>query len=327
MKVFSVFSSLGVMDEGLKKIGCEIVAINEIDKKFFDFSMKKHSPKYGFNCDIRDLVYGKEEIPEELFGIDILAGSPPCTLFSTANLKAEENKGKPKKFKEGQKEQVLDDLVKVYADLIIKIKPKYFIFENVKGILAEKNKPYFAEFLKIIKNEYDFWFDCLNSWDFGSVQKRERAFIFGIRKDLLKIPVDFFVPKKVKGKVFGDIRDFSDKQEKEKIGKIYTFWGGIRKNENGFQESYERATGKKGYFNIKIADNNRSLRTLLTSKLPFLRDIYRNLNKKEMCRAFGLEDDFLDEFKGHHSILGYCVPVEFMIAFKQFIEYSKGGIL
>jgi DNA (cytosine-5)-methyltransferase 1 len=58
-----------------------------------------------------------------LFNLDIFDASAPCTLFCGANMIAEENKGKKKKFKEGQAEQVLDDL----------------FFEAIKGV--ERLKP------------------------------------------------------------------------------------------------------------------------------------------------------------------------------------------
>ena len=75
-----------------------------------------HHPKYNFNMDLRE--FNKlDNIPEELIGIDILDGSPPCTTFSTAGLR-EESWGKKKKFREGQAEQTLDDLFFVFLDTL-----------------------------------------------------------------------------------------------------------------------------------------------------------------------------------------------------------------
>lgn len=63
---------------GYKLAGYDIVAANEIDKKFKDLYIKNHNPKHFFNCDIRDLIREDFELPQELYDIDILDGSPPC---------------------------------------------------------------------------------------------------------------------------------------------------------------------------------------------------------------------------------------------------------
>lgn len=75
--------------------------------------VKNHSPKYNFCMDLRDFnKIPSAELPEELFSLDILDGSPPCTTFSMAGQR-EKTWGKKKKFREGQTEQTLDDLASV----------------------------------------------------------------------------------------------------------------------------------------------------------------------------------------------------------------------
>ena len=72
-----------------------------------------------------------KEFPEELYHLDILDGSPPCSTFSMAGQR-EENWGKNKKFREGQASQILDDLFFEFIDLAAILKPKIVIAENVK---------------------------------------------------------------------------------------------------------------------------------------------------------------------------------------------------
>jgi DNA (cytosine-5)-methyltransferase 1 len=98
---------------------------------------------YAFCDDIRDF-FKRDDIPGELFDLDIFDASAPCTLFCGANMTAEESKGKKKKFKEGQAEQVLDDLFFEAIKGVERLKPKVVIFENVKKSLISSQKAYFG---------------------------------------------------------------------------------------------------------------------------------------------------------------------------------------
>ena len=93
---------------GYKLAGCEVIGNCEIDKKMNEIYNVNHHPKYSYCMDIRDFNQ-LQDIPDELYNLDILDGSPPCTTFSIAGLR-EETWGKLKKFREGQTEQTLDDL-------------------------------------------------------------------------------------------------------------------------------------------------------------------------------------------------------------------------
>ena len=75
-----------------------------------------------------------DDLPKELYNLDILDGSPPCTTFSMAGDR-EDSWGKKKKFREGQAEQTLDDLSFVFIDTVRKLTPKCVIMENVEGLL------------------------------------------------------------------------------------------------------------------------------------------------------------------------------------------------
>lgn len=124
LKVFSCFSCAGGSTMGYKLAGCEVIGNLEIDPKMNELYVKNHNPKYNFCMDIRDFnKIPDNELPNELFGIDILDGSPPCTTFSMAG-EREDGWGKKKKFREGQKEQTLDDLSFVFIETVKKIKSK-----------------------------------------------------------------------------------------------------------------------------------------------------------------------------------------------------------
>ena len=110
LKVFSCFACGGGSTMGYKLAGCDVIGCCEIDPKMNEVYVANHHPKYNYLMDIRDFnAIPNDELPEELFNLDILDGSPPCTTFSMTG-KREETWGKEKKFREGQKSQTLDDL-------------------------------------------------------------------------------------------------------------------------------------------------------------------------------------------------------------------------
>lgn len=88
-----------------------------------------HHPTHFFTEDIREFNQ-RQDLPKELYDLDILDGSPPCSTFSMAGNR-EKTWGKEKTFKEGQKKQILDELVFVFCDTVQKLSPKVVIMENV----------------------------------------------------------------------------------------------------------------------------------------------------------------------------------------------------
>jgi DNA (cytosine-5)-methyltransferase 1 len=195
LKVFSCFSCGGGSTMGYKLAGCDVIGNLEIDKKINDVYISNHHPKYNFCEDIRDFKI-KNDLSKELYNLDILDGSPPCSTFSIAGQR-EKNWGKEKKFKEGQKKQVLDTLFFDFIDLANKLRPKIVIVENVKGLIMGKAKEMYVgkihnSFEKIGYTSQDF---LLDSSKMGVPQKRERVFFIAIRNDLkqlIKVNDDLF---------------------------------------------------------------------------------------------------------------------------------------
>lgn len=124
VKVFSTFSCGGGSTMGYKRAGFKVLGNVEIDKKINEMYVKNFNPKYNFNMDLREFNL-LENLPQELYQLDILDGSPPCSTFSMAGVR-EKAWGKEKRFREGQKLQTLDDLFFVFLDTVKKIKSKNF---------------------------------------------------------------------------------------------------------------------------------------------------------------------------------------------------------
>ena len=131
-KVFSCFACGGGSTMGYKLAGFDVLGCNEIDPKMIECYKENHNPKFAF-CEPIQTFKLREDLPQELFELDILDGSPPCSSFSMAGNR-EKDWGKDKVFREGQAEQVLDTLLFDFIDLAKKLKPKVVIAENVKGV-------------------------------------------------------------------------------------------------------------------------------------------------------------------------------------------------
>lgn len=183
LNVFGTFICGGGSTMGYKLAGLNHLGGVEIDAKVADVYRANHKPKYLYVEDIR--AFNKRtDLPSELYQLDILDGSPPCSTFSMAGSR-EKAWGKEKQFREGQSFQTLDDLVFVYCDTIIKLQPKVFLLENVKGIIQGNAKSYSKSIVKkMTEAGYTVQVFCLNAASMGVPQKRERVFFIGHKKEL-----------------------------------------------------------------------------------------------------------------------------------------------
>lgn len=187
IKVMSTFACGGGSSLGYKLAGCEVIAANDIDPEMAWHYKLNINPKHYFLCPIGDLL--NKELPDELYNLDILDGSPPCSTFSMAGSR-EKAWGKEKHFREGQAKQVLSDLFFDYLDLVGKLKPKVAIAENVKGMLIGNAKGYTKMVMARFKElGYRPQLFLLNGADCGVPQRRERVFFVAIRDDIKTQPL------------------------------------------------------------------------------------------------------------------------------------------
>lgn len=181
-KVFGTFICGGGSTMGYKLAGYNHLGGVEFDAKVAAVYQKNHDPKYLFVEDIR--AFNKRtDIPAELYDLDLLDGSPPCSSFSMAGNR-DKDWGKKKQFREGQAFQRLDDLVFEYIETIRILRPKVALLENVKGLITGNAKAY-AKNMKIAFEAagYRVQVFLLNAASMGVPQKRERVFFVGLRKD------------------------------------------------------------------------------------------------------------------------------------------------
>lgn len=167
---------------GYKLAGFDVVGCNEIDPRMNSIYVSNHHPKHNYLCDIRELV--KMDLPEELYNLDILDGSPPCSSFSMAGSRSDDW-GKEKKFREGQVSQVLDTLFFDFISLAERLKPKVVVAENVKGLMLGDAKEYMRNIIDgFDKAGYYTRYFLLNGRKMGLPQKRERVFFVCLEKTL-----------------------------------------------------------------------------------------------------------------------------------------------
>jgi len=193
LKVFSCFACGGGSTMGYKMSGFEVIGCNEIDPEMMAIYKQNHNPKYSYLESIETFKL-RNDLPKELYNLDILDGSPPCSSFSMAGSR-EKAWGKKKKFREGQADQILDDLFFHYIELAQKLQPKIVVAENVKGMLMGNAKGYVKQIINLFNVAgYDVQLFLLNGATMGLPQKRERVFFVCRRKDLnlpsLKIGFD-----------------------------------------------------------------------------------------------------------------------------------------
>ena len=185
LKVFSCFACGGGSTMGYKLAGCDVIGDCEIDPRMNETYVKNHNPKHNFCMDIRKFnEIPNDELPQELFDLDILDGSPPCTTFSMSGDR-EDSWGKKKKFREGQAEQTLDDLSFIFINSVAKLKPKYVIMENVKGLLLGEAWSYVQEIYKQFKEAgYIVKHWLCKGETMGVPQARHRAVFVAVRNDV-----------------------------------------------------------------------------------------------------------------------------------------------
>ncbi len=262
LKVFSCFACGGGSTMGYKLAGCDVVGCCEIDPKMNDVYVKNHNPKHNFLMDIRDFnKIPNDELPEELFNLDILDGSPPCTTFSMAGDR-EESWGKKKKFREGQAEQTLDDLSFVFIETVAKLKPKVVVMENVEGLIKGEAWSYVQ---RIYKQFHDIGYQVkhwiLKGQNMGVPQTRHRVFFIALRDDvefdLRMLDMSFnYVPI-----TYGEIKSGAG-DEMNKDTRIYKLLSLCNENDRYLCDVVKRVEGKESLFNYVILQEKNIFPTL-----------------------------------------------------------------
>jgi DNA (cytosine-5)-methyltransferase 1 len=306
LKVFSCFSGSGGSTMGYKMAGYNTIGCLEIDPEMLKTYVSNLNPKLPILDSIQTFKT-KSSYPEELLNLDILDGSPPCSVFSTCG-KLDKKWGSEHKFREGQVSQRLDNLFFDFIDLGGRLKPKVMVAENVSGMLKGKVKGFTKEIINAYKKiGYTVQLFKLNGADMGLPQKRVRVFFIAFRDDLNfpKLKLNFNEP----WITFRKIR--SNKDGGREIPGFLLKWWKIRKpTDKFFGAMLKRETGKSSLFNYSILHDNEVMRTIVASnENQVLYDTPRYINLKEMTlgSSFPLDYKFKSD-KHANYCMGMSVP-------------------
>ena len=315
LKVMTTFSCGGGSSLGYKLAGCDVIVANDIDPEMAYHYKLNLNPKHYFLCPIKDLL--KKQLPEELYKLDILDGSPPCSTFSMAGSR-EKAWGKDKHFREGQAKQVLDDLFFDWLDLVEHLKPKVAIAENVKGMLHGNAKGYCKLIMERFKAiGYNAQLFLVNAADCGVPQKRERVFFIALRNDIDK-PKLVLAPEHrwiSAGEATSDVQVLTDDEIRDtKPPNCYSRFYCETKAGHDFSKAYFNQTGKRGYFAGKVLSKGNPSFSLTSQDQHFLHWLQcRLLTYREWKRLSSFPDDYQAKTdKIGKYMIGMSVPPRMM---------------
>lgn len=186
-----LFAGCGGLSEGFYRQGFEALAHVEIDHWACE-TLRTRMKFYGYKDYNREVIehdITSDDILERIDNVvkertvDIIIGGPPCQAYSTAG-----------RVRDGKKmaSDPRNYLFESYVKILEYYSPKFFVFENVTGLLSAqvKNAPIFPKVLKALGNKYKVIGDpeilVHNTADYGVPQLRKRVIIIGVRKDIGK---------------------------------------------------------------------------------------------------------------------------------------------
>jgi len=330
----SLFSGAGGLDIGLERCGFAAVSLCEIEPVFCrTLELNKgwtHSDSHSYfeeadiiNADIRevsprDLLRGKD--------VQLVIGGPPCQAFSSA----------------GKQLSVLDPrgaLVSQFCRVIDHIKPKMFLFENVRGIITARGADgtpggVIRELMGILESlGYSCRAGLLNSADFGSYQRRVRCFIIGTRNGIVpnfphggysrlasEQPNLLFLPWRTLG---GFLEHHADKNEGDFVYPTESLARELSQLPNGSglkSKGRAESTRPGGHWGYRqgtfIADPTLPARTVTgSSSQDWIRwdGKLRRLTLYEVTRLQGFPDDWIISGNNAQRFkqVGNAVPIVF----------------
>lgn len=314
MNLISLFSGAGGLDLGFEKAGFNISMANEYDKGIWATYEANHSAPL-IKGDIRNIK--DTDFPNEIDGI---IGGPPCQSWSEA----------------GSLRGINDSRGQLFFDYIRILKnkqPKFFLAENVSGMLASRHSEAVKNIIQQFEDcGYNLTLTLVNAADYGVPQDRKRVFYIGFRKDLkidFKFPnpttpnakdkltmkdaigdlVDTPMPALPKNKTNGDLEIPNHEYYIGAYSTIFMSRNRVRGwNEQAFTV---QASGRQCQLHpqapkMKFVEKNKRI------FVPGYEDLYRRLTVRECARIQGFPDDFkfiYTDVDYGYKMIGNAVPI------------------
>lgn len=310
MNIISLFSGAGGMDLGFKNAGFNIIWANEYDNTIWETYKKNHSTL----LDVRDIrKIPSSEIPE----CDGIIGGPPCQSWSEAGALRGIDDSRGKLFYE---------FIRILNDK----KPKFFVAENVSGMLADMHKEAVQNIIHHFeKAGYNMNINLLNASDYGIPQDRKRVFYIGFRKDL---KINFEWPKTISNKMtlkdaIWDLKDSAIKAlDKNKSNGNSCEISNHEYMNGGFSTIYMSRNRVRSWeeqsFTIQAGGRHAPIHPQAPKMLfveqnkrifvPGKEELYRRLSVRECARIQTFPDDFnfyYNDIADGYKMIGNAVPV------------------
>lgn len=333
MNVISLFSGCGGLDLGFEQAGFDIPVANEFDKKIWETFKVNHPKTKLIEGDVRKIT--KEDIAPYIEGeVDGIIGGPPCQSWSEAGaLRGIDD----------ERGQLFFDYIRILKDF----KPKFFLAENVSGMLADRHSDAVKNILHLFDEAgYDVSLTMVNAKDYGVAQERKRVFYIGFRKDL---GIKFTFPegstkdddKKITLRdVIWDLQDTAlpaaekNKRNPAAVNNNEYFTGAystIFMSRNRVKAWDEQA------FTVQASGRQCQLHPQAPKMVKYGKNdcrfvegkesLYRRMTIREVARVQGFPDDFkfiYEETDMGYKMIGNAVPVnlakEIAIAIRQTLE-------
>ena len=335
MKVISLFSGCGGLDLGFERAGFEIPIANEFDKTIWETFKINHPKTKLIEGDIRNIK--ESDFPDEIDGI---IGGPPCQSWSEAGAMRGINDARGKLFYE-------------YIRILKDKKPKFFLAENVSGMLANRHTEAVQNILKMFKDcGYNVSLTLVNAKDYGVAQERKRVFYIGFRDDL---NINFTFPKGSTEKdedkitlkdIIWDLKDTAvptlahNKHNPEAINNNEYFTGAyspIFMSRNRVKSWDEQAfTVQASGRQCQLHPQAPKMEKVGLNKCQFVpgkEKLYRRMTVREVARVQGFPDDFkfiYTDTDNAYKMIGNAVPVnlayEIAIGIKEALEGVENKI-
>lgn len=322
-KILSLFAGAGGLDLGFEKARFNIVYANEYDKSIWETYEKNHKTPLDHR-DIRKI--DSTELPD----CDGIIGGPPCQSWSEAGALKGINDSRG---------QLFFDFIRILKDK----KPKFFVAENVSGMLSKRHQEAVDNFISMFEDAgYEMHIKLLNANDYNVPQDRLRVFYVGFRKDL-KVDFEFPKPFKHKPTLKDTIYDLKDNAipalEKNKtngsnckfpnheymIGGYSTIYMSRNRVREWDEPSFTiQAGGRHAPIHpqapkmIQIDKNKRIF-------VPGKEELYRRLSVRECARIQTFPDDFIfyyNDIATAYKMIGNAVPVNLAKAVAKQIKNS-----
>ena len=313
MKIVSFFAGAGGLDLGFEKAGFNVIWANEYDKEIWETYEKNHKNTI---LDKRSIVnIPANEVPE----CDGIIGGPPCQSWSEA--------GAARGIKD-KRGQLFYDFIRILEEK----QPKFFLAENVSGMLISKHTEALEGIKEMFKNTgigYELSFQMLNSCNYNVPQDRKRVFFIGIRKDLgfkYQFPTETF-PKIDLETAISDLKEGvlpaqeynntnGDECSKPNHEYMIGSFSSIYMSRNRVRAWDEQSfTIQAGGRHAPIHPQAPKMKFIEKNKRVFVpgkEDLYRRLSVRECARIQTFPDNFIFHYKkiaAGYKMIGNAVPV------------------